>query len=112
MTEQEKQEIIDEVEKRLEEKKYIRHTDGTRTVFQGIRDKWFRDESGTTYYSLMTGAFNEPGISWQVYELIRRLTCLIHGKQYVRHVVGDDKASDTAEKICQFIYDLRMEVKK
>lgn len=111
MTEQEKQEIIEEIKKSLAEEKYIHSIDGTHTVLKEPRDKWFRGKDYSWGGSVMCEAFGGGVTASQVWDMIRRLTCLIRGKQYVRHLVGDDTAAETAEKLCQFVYDLRMEVK-
>lgn len=67
MTEQEKQEIIEEIKKSLAEEKYAHKTDGTQTVLRKTRDAWFRDENHSGHYSIMTSAFDMPGISWRVW---------------------------------------------
>ena len=41
--------------------------------------------------------------------MIRKLTCYICGTSYVRHLSGNEKANEIAEKLCQTVYDLRME---
>lgn len=112
MTEQEKRELIEEIKKSLAEEKCARKTDGTHTVLKEPRDKWFRGKDYSWGGSLMGEAFGGGVTASQVWDMIRRLTCLIHGKQYVRHLVGDDTATETAEKLCQFVYDLRLEVKQ
>ena len=113
MTEQEKQEIIEELEQRLDRKyKGILSHEDVGSVLKVPREKWFRDENGGGHNSLMAEAFDNSIVSWQMWEMIRKITCVICGKQYVRHLSGVKDADEIAEKICQFIYDLRMEVKK
>lgn len=101
MTEKEKAEILDELEKRLEKKYrgYMTRED-TQSVLKAPREKWF------TNHGTMHGLFGNI-IYWQVWELIRKLTCVICGKQYVRHLSDVHYADEVAEKICQFVYDLK-----
>lgn len=113
MTEQEKNEILDELEKRMEKKyKVCLSREDTQSILSNPRNKWFRDDNGNGHGSLMAKAFDSSIISWQVWETIRKLTCVVCGKQYVRHLSKVDNADKIAERICQFIYDLKMEVKE
>lgn len=111
MTEQEKNEILDELEKRIEQKyKGCLSKEDTQSVLKQVRDKWFtRDLYGKRQESPMHKAFGNI-IYWQVWELIRKLTCIICGRQYVRHLAGCEYAEKVAEKLCQFIYDLKAEI--
>lgn len=112
MTESEKQEILSELEERFEKKyKGCLSREDTQSILKGPRNKWFRDENGGGGHSLMTDAFDNSIVSWQVWETIRKLTCVICGKQYVRHLAGIEESEEVAEEICQFIYDLRMKYK-
>lgn len=113
MTDIEKQEIIAEVEASVMEKvdkKYGR--EDTQSVLKAPREKWFGN-SDTRYKACppMREAFG-TFIDYQVWEIIRRLTCLIMGRKYVRQLSGDAKAEEVAERICQFVYDLRNEIRK
>ena len=106
MTEQEKKELLDELEKRMDEKyKGCLTRENVATTLKAPREKWFRDENGNGRYSLMADAFDSTIISWQ-------LTCVICGKQYVRQLANVENADDIAEKLCQFVYDLKMGFKK
>lgn len=109
MTEIEKKEILDELEKRFDEKYkgYLKKED-IQTVLKNPRNKWFRDSSGSGCNSLMSEVFGSSIISWQVWETIRKLTCIVCGKQYVRHLSEEDHADEIAENICQFIYGLKV----
>lgn len=111
MTEQEKNEIIEEVEKRLEQKyKGCLSREDTQSVLKQAREKWFtRNPLSNKPDSPMHKAFGNI-IYWQVWELIRKLTCIICGKQYVRHLSGCKEAEEVAEKLCQFVYDLKAKV--
>ena len=111
MTEQEKAEILDELEKRIEQKyKGCLSREDTQSVLKEARDKWFKyDSLRGKKDSPMHKAFGNI-IYWQVWELIRKLTCIICGRQYVRHLAGCEYAEKVAEKLCQFIYDLKAEI--
>ena len=111
MTEQEKAEILDELEKRMAQKyKGFLSREDTQAVLKEAREKWFHNpRSGINFKdSPMHKAFGNI-IYWQVWELIRKLTCIICGRQYVRHLAGSKQAEEVAEKLCQFIYDLKAE---
>lgn len=109
MTEQEKNEIIEEVEKRLEKKyKGCLSREDTQSVLKNVREKWFSHDAIRGKDSPMHKIFGNI-IYWQVWELIRKLTCIICGSQYVRHLSGCDYAEEVAEKLCQAVYDLKTE---
>ena len=109
MTEQEKNEIIEEVEKRLEKKyKGCLTREDTQSVLKNVREKWFTHDSIRGKESPMHKRFGNI-IYWQVWELIRKLTCIICGCQYVRHLAGCDYAEEVAEKLCQTVYNLKVE---
>ena len=84
----------------------------TQSILKEPRNKWFRDAKGSCSNSLMADAFDNSIIAWQVWENIRKLTCVICGKQYVRHLEKDDHAGEIAKELCQFVYDLRMRQKE
>lgn len=111
MTEQEKAEIIAELEKRIDQKyKGCLSREDTQAVLKEAREKWFHNpRSGMNYKDSPMHKLFGNIIYWQVWELIRKLTCIICGKQYVRHLVGCPGAEEVAEKLCQFIYDLKVE---
>lgn len=110
MTEQEKQEILSELESRFEEKyKGIIAKEDVATVLKEPRNKWFRDEFNSGYKSTMSQAFGSSIVAWQVWEEVRKLTCRICGKSYVRQLTDNDHADEVAEKLCQLIYDLAIE---
>ena len=109
MTEQEKQQIIDELEKRIEKKyKGCLTREDTQSVLKEPREKWFTYDSIRKPDSPMHKAFGNI-IYWQVWELIRKLTCIICGCQYVRHLAGNRYADEVADRLCQFIYELKTE---
>lgn len=113
MNEQEKQELLEELEKRFEQKyKGCLSREDTQSVLSNPRNKWFRYARGVGTNSLMAEVFENSIISWQVWETIRKLTCVICGKQYVRHLANNQKAEEICEEICQFIYDLRTDYKE
>lgn len=107
MTEQEKAEILDELEKRMDKKyKGYLSKEDTQAVLKNVREKWFTLELNKS--SPMHKLFGNI-IYWQVWELIRKLTCIICGCQYVRHLSGCDYAEEVAEKLCQCVFDLKTE---
>ncbi len=113
MTEQEKNELLEELEQRFEQKyKGCLTREDVATTLKEPREKWFRDENGNGRCSLMADAFGSSIISWQVWETIRKLTCVICGKQYVRQLANVENADEIAEKLCQFVYDLKIGFKK
>lgn len=96
MTEQEKKELLDELEKRMDEKyKGCLTREDVAPTLKVPREKWFRDENGNGRYSLMADAFDSTIISWQVWETIRKLTCVVCGKQYVRQLANVENAVET-----------------
>lgn len=48
--------------------------------------------------------------TWDAWEHIRRLTCLVCGVRYVRQLEGNPDAERICDEICQKIYDLRISV--
>lgn len=113
MTEQEKKELLDELKKRIDEKyKGCLTREDVATTLKVPREKWFRDENGNRRSSLMMDAFDSSIISWQVWETIRKLTCVICGKQYVRQLANVENADEIAEKLYQFVYDLKIGFKE
>ena len=109
MTELEKAEIIDELEKRIEKKyKGCLSREDTQSVLKTVRDKWFTYDCIKGKDSPMHKVFGNI-IYWQVWELIRKLTCIICGCQYVRHLAGCDYAEEVAERLCKIVYDLKTE---
>ena len=86
MTEQEKQEIIAEIRKSVMEemKQNAERKDA------GVAKQFDRDETTN------------------VWNCIRKLTCLICGVKYVNGLRGNPDAERICDEICQKIYDLRM----
>lgn len=114
MTEKEKAEILEELEKRIDQKyKGCLSKEDTQVVLKNVREKWFHNPSkGWNHLDTPMHKMFGNIIYWQVWELIRKLTCIICGRQYVRHLVGCEYAEDIAEKLCQFVYDLKVEYKE
>lgn len=113
MTEQEKQEIITELEQRLEQKFSNRLTkQGSQTILKVPREKWFKDTNNSGQQSLMSEVFNSPYASWKIWDAIRKLTCIVCGKNYVQQLADIEDADEVAEKLCQFVYDLKKEREK
>lgn len=111
MTEQEKTEILDELEQRFEQKyKGIITREDTQKQLSEPREKWFRDAHRGGHDSLMTQALdNNSIVAWAVWEKIRTLTCYICGVSYVRQLKDEWNADEVAERLCQTVYDLAME---
>ena len=114
MTEQEKTEILDELEQRFEQKyKGIVTREDTQKQLASPRDKWFRDENNGGQHSLMTQALdNNSIVAWAVWEKIRTLTCYICGVSYVRQLKDGWNADEIADRLCQTVYDLAVEHRK
>ena len=111
MTEQEKKEIIDELEKRLADKYLVSRT-SEETLYNRLvepRRKWIRG-TGSAKTGKMEEVFEGCDI-WAIWERIRYITCKICGKSYVRQLEENDHADDVAEILCQTIYDLAIKHK-
>lgn len=109
MTEQEKEalkaEIVEEITAKM---KPALMREDTQSVLASPRNKWFRDHQNNKKESAMYEVFGAY-IYWQVWENIRRLTCYICGKGYVRQLRESDHADDVAEQLCQLIFNLALE---
>lgn len=108
MTEQEKQEIISEI------KKYFREQGMTANAYNcldDVRSKWFRERRRGDEDSPFEKAFDSTNAALRVWENIRRLTCIMCGKTHVTELRNDPYAEEICEKLCQFVYDLKMEYK-
>lgn len=109
MTEQEKEvlkaEIIEEITSKMKPQLM---SENVQNVLANPRNKWFRDKDEGAYHSVMGEVFGTYTY-WQVWEHIRRLTCYICGKGYVRQLRESDHADDVAEKLCQTVYELAKE---
>lgn len=47
--------------------------------------------------------------SWSMWELIRKLTCYICGKSYVRHLASEEEiANEICNTLCRTVYELRV----
>lgn len=104
--EQLKDEILAEVEKRFAG---IALKEDTQGVLAEVREKWFTDGSSSNQNSLMYKAFGAVTY-WKVWELIRKLTCLIFNCGYVRHLTyikDHDEVLRVADTLCQTVYELR-----
>ena len=112
MTGQEKAEIKAEILEELEEKlKGVAIREDTQGVLSEVRNKWFRSTENRVkgvQHSDMFKVFG-PVTYWMVWELIRKLTCMICGVGYVRQISDKEKANYAAEILCKAVYDLRKE---
>lgn len=114
MTEQEKTEIIEELEARFCEKyKGILSREDVATTLSEPRNKWFKDpdirSASIAKESPMVEALGNCFVAWQVWDEIRKLTCRICGKSYVRQLTATDKADEVAEEICALVHKLAMD---
>lgn len=110
MTDQEKQTLKSELMKEiLEEINGQNIKDASITALKTVREQWFRcDDKKQRYYeSIMAKVF--PQSYWKVWDLIRLSTCYICGEKYVRNLRDTEFANYAADKLCQTIYDLRVE---
>lgn len=108
MTEQEKNEIVDLLYRRLEADWHPPRED-TQSKLSEVRNKWFRDSNGGGQGSLMTQAIGSPQVAWVIWEAVRKLTCQICGVSYVRQIKDIDRANKAAEELCSLIYRLAKE---
>ena len=110
ITEAERLEILDELEKRLDGRlKKIPEREVSGRILKAPREKWFSDTDGYCGTSLMGEAFRSGPTAW---EAIRKLTCAVCGVRKVRELKDVEEAPEIAEKICQYIYDLAVEFKE
>lgn len=100
-----KEEILSELEDRL---KGVVIREDTQSALKEARNKWFKDEGIGRKRSPMYEVFGNV-VFWTVWELIRKLTCLICGCGYVRQLKYHDEANEIADRLCQTVYDLRKE---
>lgn len=98
-----KQEILSDLEVKL---KGVVIREDTQSALADTRNKWFRDCAAGSNRSIMHGLFGNV-VFWTVWELIRKLTCIICGVGYVRYLSGNENANDIAEVLCQTVFDLR-----
>ena len=100
-----KQEILSELEERL---KGVVIREETQAILADVRNKWFTDKRTSNRGCPMYKLFGAV-VFWTVWELIRKLTCLICGVGYVRQLKNSEEANEIAERLCQTVYDLRRE---
>lgn len=108
MNDAEKEAIIQEVLSRLGEQKQV----ANRGALIPTHSKWFRDEQGHAWNSLMTKAFGESSKPHTIWEFVRRATCCICGVQYVNQLPDAEKANKVADRLCQLVYDMAIEERK
>lgn len=100
-----KKEIMSELETKL---KGVVIREDTQNILSEVRNKWFTDKKSNNKKCPMYELFGSV-VFWTVWELIRKLTCLICGCGYVRHLQYRDEASEIAERLCQTVFELRKE---
>lgn len=114
MTDQEKQQLKDELMKEvLSELNRLEDKDHSKQALQEVREKWFKGKkmnrlSTFTYESTMEKAFGKY-IPWKVWDEVRRITCRICGAGRLTNLADTTFANYAADKLCQTIYDLRVE---
>lgn len=100
-----KKEIMAELETKL---KGVVIREDTQNILSEVRNKWFTNKGFNNKKCPMYELFGSV-VFWTVWELIRKLTCLICGCGYVRHLQYRDEASEIAERLCQTVFELRKE---
>lgn len=111
MTEKEKEELKSEILEEVEESlkgKVIR--EDVATTLKEPRKYWFveRTVDGKRQDGLMRTVIDSV-TSWSMWELIRKLTCYICGKSYVRHLANEEEiANEICNTLCQTVYELRV----
>ncbi len=100
-----KEEILAELETRL---KGVTIREDTQNILSEPRNKWFTDKKTCNKACPMYELFGSI-VFWTVWELIRKLTCIICGVGYVRQLKNREDANEVAERLCQTVYDLRKE---
>ena len=111
MTDEEIDRIADRVIEKMETKR--KHEVGL--VFSKVRNKWFKDEHGNYQLSRMGRILNNrhvPCAAGQMWDLVRKMTCIILGVRDVRNVQDSVEANRTAEVICRVVYGLAKERKE
>lgn len=114
MTPEEREALKNEIVAEISEQfKGIAIQEDVQGVLSDVRNKWFRDCENSNRYtgSVMFNLFGAVTY-WKVWELIRKLVCLICGVGYVRQLgsLNDrERINRIAEILCQTVYDLREE---
>lgn len=103
-----KEEILVELQERL---KGVVIREDTQAALKETREKWFKDAGMWPARSPMYEVFGNV-VFWTVWELIRKLTCLICGVGYVRQLKDHDEANEIADRLCQTVYELRTEYRE
>ena len=87
----------------------------TPRLLSPTHTKWFRDENGNANRSKMGKAFHGDGVrAYQIWDRVRPICTAICGKAYVSQVSIDDAdfINEVADRICQLIYDSKIEFDK
>ncbi len=114
MTDQEKQQLKDEIMKEvLAEMNKLEDKDHSKQTLQEVREKWFKGEklnslSTSTLESTMEKVFGRF-VPWKVWDEVRRITCRICGVGRLTNLEDTKFANHVADKLCQTVYDLRVE---
>lgn len=101
-----------EVKKQLEQTQIKKNTP---RLLSATQSKWFRDEHGCASTSKMGKALGMDGVrAYRIWDCIRPIVTIVCGKSYVRQVSTEDEQfiNDLADRLCQMIYDARLEYKR
>lgn len=112
MTDQEKQMLKSELMKEILaeiHKKEIK--DSSQTTLKIARNKWFRttEKYGDSTMQTVFNSNSKLYSAYKIWEAVSKLTCNICSEKYVRNLRDTDFANYAADKLCQTIYDLRVE---
>lgn len=106
MTEQERAELIAELEQRFRKMNIPAINSDASRCLQPVLNKWCNGENGRGYHG---GALIEsmPAYKgWNTWEHIRRLTCNIMNVSYVRDIEDIERARKIADKLCEVVVEL------
>lgn len=116
MTDQERQqlktELMEEIKAEINSNN-LKIKDTTVTALATVRGKWFRcDNKKDRYSGSVMGKIFDVYTFHKVWQLTHKLTCYICGENRINNLKDTDFANYAADKLCQTIYDLRVEYLK
>lgn len=117
LTEQEraelKAELMAEIKEELAADSAVR---GANFALKPTLDKWFNgkelsaDRRNKKHNGPLVEIFGNGVVAYRVWDQVRMLTCRVMGVSYVRQITDDGLANETANAICQVLYDQRKKV--
>ena len=117
MTEQEraaiKAEIMAEIKEQLEAESIIKESN---FVLKPTLDKWLNgkewsiDHRSKKRNGPLVEIFGNGVEAYRAWDQVRALTCRVMGVSYVRQIRNEGLANETANAICQVLYDQRKKV--